>query len=405
MIIVKQIRTPERHESGKFIVLTGSENATSVLHDSREAASVPLGPNLLQNPSIMLPERKAGAENVVAKFSFETVNRMAPSSTILVRLPLADFLFENGAHPTLNKTSGDSDLSMDVARTRFFNHSGSEYVEFTLRVADGTPQGNGPTQHLATIKFSIGGFTNRRFAGPSTEDVLIETRGGEANWPNARTKTNEREVLDRGRFRLNQNVLPSMLDVRSVEFPRSASGLGDIAVTFSVLNPVSEDSQIILRFSSLFQISHDTQLKLGQRRLVKDDDWNQTKVDDPALGKSLVLPMGVDGYRTSEITIYRRRSQGAQYLAKGDVQSIVLTNVRSPNVVVTPQLEVTTLSFVHLESVSDQLFEIDTAIANATLMLPAFLLGATVSLSSNQAGKLQTSTVRFTTNNVIDAIP
>ena len=403
MIIVKQIRTPERHESGKFIVLTGSENASSVLHDSREAASVPLGPNLLQNPSIMLSERKAGAENVVAKFSFETVNRMAPSSTILVRLPVTDFLFENGAHPTLNKTSGDSDLSMDVARTRFFNHSGSEYVEFTLRVADGTPQGNGPTQHLATIKFSIGGFTNRRFAGPSTEDVLIETRGGEANWPNARTKTNEREVLDRGRFRLNQNVLPSMLDVRSVEFPRSASGLGDIAVTFSVLNPVSEDSQIILRFSSLFQISHDTQLKLGQRSLVKDDDWNQTKVDDPALGKSLALPMGVDGYRTSEITIYRRRSQGAQYLAKGDVQSIVLTNVRSPNVVVTPQLEVTTLSFVHLESVSDKLFEIDTAIANATLMLPAFLLGATVSLSSNQAGKLQTSTVRFTTNNVIDA--
>ena len=110
-----------------------------------------------------------------------------------MRLSLADFLFEHGAQPVLSPSAGPQALNMpahQLSRT-------TDYFEIKLYLVVGCDS-NVP-QFCAgdQLEFGIGGFTNRRFSGPSTADIQVETRG---------SPTDTEEVLDKVRFKLSRNL-------------------------------------------------------------------------------------------------------------------------------------------------------------------------------------------------------
>jgi hypothetical protein len=413
MVVIDQVRTPERLQTLDFLVLTGSDNMTSVLHDRRIVTSMTLGPNVLRDPLVQLTTYEVGAESVFANFSFKIVNRLWRNSTILVRIPLADFRFEGENVPVLsdqNSMSGPDPLL--IHRTQISKDK--RFWELTLKFpkGDGTSIcGNAPDGDLrfcfdAAIRFDIGGFKNRRFAGPSTEDIYIETRGSTAD---------QFEVLDKISLQVSSDLVPSSLYVRSLAFPARVSGRGDIAVTFSINNPMKADSEITLRFSALFQIS------LGTRVLGMGDDvsWQCAVIPAPcavqcacALTRSknksgnttLALPaydwVNQDGL--NEITIYRRFVRGHRDLSPGSNVTIIVTNVQSPTFAVTPQLHITTF-FYGSSGLGSAVFEIDTSVFTAGVLLPAFMADASISLGANHAGDMNTVSVRFTILNGWDA--
>jgi hypothetical protein len=410
MVVIDQVRTPERLQTLDFLVLTGSDNVTSVVHDKRVVTSFPLGPNVLRDPLVQLTTYEVGAESVFAKFSFKIVNRLWRNSTILVRLPLADFRFEGDSVPALsdqNSLSGPDPLL--IHRTQI--STDKRFWELTLKFpkGDGTSIcGNAPEGDLrfcfdAAIRFDIGGFKNRRFAGPSTEDIYIETRGSTAD---------QLEVLDKIRLRVSSDLVPSNLYERSLGFPARVSGRGDIAVTFSINNPVKADSEITLRFSALFQISPDTRV-LG---IGDDVSWECAVIAAPcavpcacALNRSndksiLALPaydwVNQDGF--NEITIYRRFVRGHRDLSPGSNVTIMVTNVQSPRFAVTPQLHITTF-FYGSSGLGSTPFKIDSSVFTAGVLLPALMADASISLSANNAGDMNTVSVRFTILNGWDA--
>ena len=393
LIVIDQVKTPERSQTLDFMVLTGSDNTTSVLHDTAVIASLPLGPNILRNPLVHLSTYEAGAESVIANFSFTIVNRLSRGSTVLVRLPLADFRFEDGNQPIL---LGQNPFLIES--THVSNDGG--FLELTLKflTGDGSSacgQGGATAGDPffcvdADVRFDIGGFKNRRFAGPSTADIYIETRG---------SATDPSEVLDTVSLQFSSDMEPSNLHVQSLLFPARASGEGDIAVTFVVNNPVEADSEITLRFSALFQISQDTQV----RGMGDNISWTQTRSNDQSGNVALALPSYdfVNQAGFNEITIYRRFARGHRKLLPGSNVTIIISNVRSPTYAVTPRLHITT--FYYGSGGSDSaVFAIDSSVFAANVLLPA-LTDTSIFLGASYAGDMTTISIKMTIVNELAA--
>jgi len=411
LLIIDKIRTPERSQTKEIFVVTGSDNITGIIHDSGAIPSVQLGENALRNASIVLSTWVAGSDDVSATFQFRTVNRLSRTSLIVVRLPLTDFLIENGTNLVLYPELSTSGVKMDTP------NFGNDYVNVTLKFhSDGTdvicatepwfcPDG------LLALK--IGGFTNRRFTGPSSRNIEIITRG---------TKEDSLEVLDRTdlTFKDSQTqekeLIPSILKIESVMFPERVSSVGKVNVTFSVSNSVPSESEIVMRFSASFQVSGDSRLFLnGVNESIRNITLKQGEATTSShatrhFKDSLALPANNDGIL--EITIYRQAGRHP-ILAKGDKQTIVLTNIRAPNFVMTTVVEITTFRYEKFgRGMAERVkCAIDSVAVAANVLLPALLLPATIGgegggislvLSSSTAGKKVSLAVQMTTINKLD---
>ena len=401
MVVVKEVKTPERAKSFDFEILTGSDNSTGVLHDRGWASSVELGPNVFGNPSFTLSSYVAGAENVVATFDVTAINRLSRRSKIILRLPRADFIFENGANVTLHDiaTSGYSpslsELTILSESTK--KQSSDDYVEivmsfatsaYNIQCGDGTFVQNSRFCPDKKLVFGIGGFSNRPFAGPSTEAVYIETRGTVYDLSRGSIDDDE-AVLDFASMSLSTSLVPSSLQVQSVEFPARASSVGDMACSFTITNPLPRDSEIVLRFPSLFRISPDTEvLGLG------DISWGQTRDNDRNI--TLGSDVWANQAGINEITIYLRRAEG---FVQNHQLDITVTRVQSPNFVLTPFLEITTRSYGYEDISSGRSFQVDSTLSTDIMTLPAQEDGVKVTLGLPTAGVLHTIGVDLTTIN------
>jgi hypothetical protein len=409
LLIIDKIRTPERPQTREFFVVTGSDNITGIIHDSGVIPSVPLGENALRNVSIALSTWVAGSDDVSATFQFRTVNRLSRTSTIVVRLPLTDFLIENGKNLVLYPELSTSGVTMDTP------NFGDDYVNVTLNF-----HGDGTNVICATepwfcpdglLVLKIGGFTNRRFTGPSTLNIEIITRG---------TTEDRLEVLDRTdlTFKDSQTqekeLIPFLLKIHSVTFPQRVSSVGKVNVTFSVSNSVPSESEIVLRFSASFQVSEDSRLFLNgvnENITLKQGETTTSSHATRHFKDSLALPANNDGIL--EIIIYRQAGRHP-ILAKGDQQTFVLTNVRAPNFVMTTVVEITTFRYEKFgRGIKERIkCAIDSVAVAANVLLPALLLPATIGgeaggglslvLSSSTAGKKVSLAVQMTTINKID---